>query len=255
MARTVPATPRHASESVSRGNDGKQMQNEILLDLPREEWGALFEKLEFVRLKLHQIVHEAGEPIKSGYFCNSGMFSIVSVMPDSKTVEVGLIGREGFAGIPLIVGFRTSFTRTVVQAEGTAYRVDASSLRNLFRKCPQLERNLQRFGQLLGMQATQIATCNRLHQANERMARWLLMTKDRVHEDALPLTQEFLAQMLGSDRSTVTECANRLQKKGLISYKRGHITILNRPSLEKAACDCYEIMQRQTKRWQGQEEA
>jgi len=87
------------------------------------------------------------------------------------------------------------------------------------------------------------------------MARWLLMTKDRVHEDTLPLTQEFLAQMLGSDRSTVTECANRLQKKGLISYKRGHITILNRPSLEKAACDCYEIMQRQTKRWQGQEEA
>src|SRR3954465_13599560 len=110
MARTLPATPRHAFESAARDDDGTQMQNEILLDLPREECGALFEKLEFVRLKLHQIRHEAGEPLKSGYFCNSGMFSIVSVMPGGKTVEVGLIGREGFAGIPLIVGFRASFT-------------------------------------------------------------------------------------------------------------------------------------------------
>jgi len=255
MARTLPAIPKPVFESASREGDGKQMQNAILLDLPRKECGAVLEKLELVRLKLHQIVHEAGEPLKSGYFCNSGMFSIVSVMPGGKTVEVGLIGREGFAGIPLVVGFRTNFTRTVVQAEGTAYRVDASSLRNLFRKCPKLERSLQRFAQLLGMQATQIATCNRLHQADARLARWLLMSQDRVHAESLPLTQEFLAQMLGSDRSTVTESATRLQKKGLISYSRGHITILNRPSLERAACDCYGIMQQQTKQWQGQEEA
>jgi CRP-like cAMP-binding protein len=125
----------------------------------------------------------------------------------------------------------------------------------MIHKYPKLDRNLQRFSQLLGMQATQIATCNRLHQTDERLARWLLMTQDRVQADSLPLTQEFLAQMLGSDRSTVTESATRLQKKGLISYRRGRITILNRPRLERDACDCYGIMRQQTKQWQGQEEA
>jgi CRP-like cAMP-binding protein len=206
-----------------------------------------------VRLKLHQVLHEAGETMKSAYFCNSGMFSVLNVMPDGKSVEVGLIGKEGFSGTPLVAGFRTSHTRTVVQAEATAFRVDADTIRALLLNSPQLAHQLNRFAQLLAVQVTQIAACNRLHEVNERLARWLLMTQDRVGSEHLPLTQEFLAQMLGTRRSSVTVSAGTLQRAGLISYTRGNVTILNRKSLEAAACDCYEVMQRQLQEWQGQD--
>lgn len=132
------------------------------------------------------MLHEAGETLKSGYFCDKGMFSVLTVTPDGRTVEVGLIGKEGFSGVPLIAGFRTNYTRVVVQAEGTAYRVDASIFRAALRQCPKLERQLQRYSQVLAMQVQLIATCNRLHGVDERLARWLLMTADRVGSDSLP---------------------------------------------------------------------
>ncbi len=246
--------PKITSPPSNRDGDGNHIHNEILLDLPPNESDTLLPKLEFVRLKLHQVLHEAGETLKSGYFCNTGMFSVLTVTPDGKHVEVGLIGKEGFAGVPLIAGFRTSHTRAVVQAEGTAFRVDASIFRAALRQCPRLERKLQRHSQLMAMQVEQVATCNRLHGVDERLARWLLMTADRVGSDTLPLTQEFLAQMLGSTRSTVTISAGILQKAGLIAYTRGNVNILDRGSLEAAACDCYGSLQRQTKEWQGQDE-
>jgi CRP-like cAMP-binding protein len=246
--------PKITSPPSNRDGDGNHINNQILLDLPPEESDKLFPKLELVQLKLHQVLHEAGATLKSGYFCNSGMFSVLTVTPDGRNVEVGLIGKEGFSAVPLIAGFRTSYTRTVVQGQGTAFRVDASIFRAVLRQCPTLERQLQRFSQFMAMQVTQIATCNRLHEVDERLARWLLMTADRVGSDALPLTQEFLAQMLGSTRSTVTISAGSLQKAGLIAYTRGNVNILDRGSLEAAACDCYGSLQRQTKEWQGQEE-
>jgi CRP-like cAMP-binding protein len=248
------ARPKVTSPPPKRDGDGNYIHNEILLDLPPKEIDTLLPKLEFVRLKLHQVLHEAGETLKSGYFCNSGMFSVLTVTPDGKHVEVGLIGKEGFAGIPLIAGFRTSHTRAVVQAEGTAFRVDASILKTALQQCRRLERKLQRHSQLMAMQVEQIATCNRLHGVEERLARWLLMTADRVDSDSLPLTQEFLAQMLGSTRSTVTISAGTLQKAGMIAYTRGNVNILDRRSLEGAACDCYGSLQRQTREWQAQDE-
>src|SRR6202162_4267482 len=151
----------------------------------------------------------------SAYFCNSGMFSVLNVMPDGKSVEVGLIGKEGVSGTPLVAGFRASHTRTVVQADGTAFRMDADGLRAALPKCPTLERQMNRYAQLLAVQVTQIAACNRLHEVDERLARWLLMTQDRVGSESLPLTQEFLAQMLGTRRSSVTVSAGTLQKGGL----------------------------------------
>lgn len=189
--------------------DGNPIHNELLLNLPREERQATLPSLEFVRLKLHQVLHEAGDTLKSAYFCNSGMFSVLSVMPDGKSVEVGLIGKEGFTGLPLIAGFHTSHTRTVVQGDGTAFRIDAQSLRNLLPRRPGLQKQLQRYAQLLGVQVTQVAACNRLHDVDERLARWLLMTKDRVGINELPLTQEFMAQMLGTRRSSVTVSRRR----------------------------------------------
>ena len=253
MAKPPPTSVRAAS--VARDGDGNHMHNELLLDLPRKECEAVLANLEFVRLKLHQVLHEAGDTLKSAYFCNSGMFSVLTVMPDGKTVEVGLIGKEGFTGSPLLAGFHTSFTRTVVQAEGTAYRIDTASLRAALRQCPNLERNLQRFAQLATMQVTQIATCNRLHDIDERLARWLLMTRDRVETDELPLTQDFLSQMLGTRRSSVSVSAGILQKAGFISYRRGRVTIIDRDGLEGAACDCYAVLQKQTKEWSGQKDA
>jgi CRP-like cAMP-binding protein len=168
-------------------------------------------------------------------------------------VEVGLIGKEGFSGTPLVAGFRTSHTRTVVQAEANAFRIDADALRVLLAKCPQLEHQLNRFTQLMAVQVTQVAACNRLHEVNERLARWLLMTQDRVGSKHLPLTQEFLGQMLGTRRSSVTVSAGTLQKAGLISYTRGNVTILDRRNLEDASCDCYALLTRQVREWQSQD--
>ncbi len=241
-----------SSSSNKRDADGHHVHNKILLSLPPQEWEQVHPNLEFVHLMLRQLIHEAGETLRSGYFCNSGMFSVLTVMPDGKSVEVGLIGSEGFSATPLVGGFRTSNTRTVAQAEATGLRIDASILRSLLRSCPALERQLQRCGQLLGLQAVQIAACNRLHDVDERLARWLLMTQDRIGSNSLPLTQEFISQMLGTRRSSVTVSAGTLQKAGLITYTRGSVTILNRSRLEEAACDCYQLLKQQTEEWMSQ---
>jgi len=243
---------RSAPLSAHVDGDGNGIGNRILLRLSRKEYEQVLPKLELVRLKLHQVIHEAGESIKSVYFLNTGMISILAVQPDGKSVEVGLIGNEGFTGLPLLVGYRTSPTRLITQGDGTAYRCDAEALRQLVPQCPELGQELHRFGQRLAMQTTQIAACNRLHDVEERLARWILMTQDRIGSDNLPLTQEFLGQMLGTRRSSVTVAAGVLQKAGLISYTRGSVRILSRPKLEAAACDCYGIVQRQLKLWENE---
>jgi CRP-like cAMP-binding protein len=246
------AKKRSAPLSAHIDGDGNGIGNRILLSLSRKEYEQVLPKLELVRLKLHQVIHEAGESIKSVYFMNTGMISILAVQPDGKSVEVGLIGNEGFTGLPLLVGYRTSPTRLITQGDGTAYRCDAEALRQLVPQCPELGQELHRFGQRLAMQTTQIAACNRLHDVEERLARWILMTQDRIGSDNLPLTQEFLGQMLGTRRSSVTVAAGVLQKAGLISYTRGSVRILSRPKLEAAACDCYGIVQRQLKLWENE---
>ncbi len=248
----VKTAIRPRSVQSPADGDGNSIANKILLSLSREESSQILPQLEFVRLKLHQVLHEAGETIKSGYFVNSGLMSILAVQPDGKTVEVGLIGREGFAGLPLLVGYSNSPTRVMTQADGTAYRCDVTTLKQLMRQYPELEKRLHRFAHQLAMQTTQIAACNRLHDVEERLARWILMSQDRILADRLPLTQEFLGQMLGTRRSTVTVAAGALQKAELIYYTRGSVTILNREELENAACDCYGIVQQQLKSWEAE---
>jgi CRP-like cAMP-binding protein len=231
--------------------DGNHVHNEILLQLSTKERETLFSKLEFVRLKVHQVLHETGDALKSAYFCNTGMISILSVFPDGKSVEVGLVGKEGFVGLPLVAGFRTSSTRSVAQIDGTAFRVDGEALIGILSQNPKLERSLQQYSQMSAMQVTQLAACNRLHEVHERLARWLLMCADRVGSNSLPLTQEFLAQMLGTRRSSVTVASGILQKAGIISNGRGEVEIIDRRKLEKAACECYGLMQHQIEEWQG----
>jgi CRP-like cAMP-binding protein len=232
--------------------DGNQIHNEILLHLPPTESHALLPLLEFMRLNTHHVLHEPGDTLKSVYFPNSGLVSILSVFPDGKSVEVGLVGREGFIGWPLIAGFQTAHTRATMQIEGTVFRIGGETLIELLRTSPVLERRLQQFAQILAMQVTQIAACNRLHEVTERLARWLLMSADRIGSDSLPLTQELIAQMLGTRRSSVTVAAGIFQKAGLIHHTRGDVQIIDRRKLQEAGCECYGIMQRQDREWRSE---
>jgi CRP-like cAMP-binding protein len=232
--------------------DAHPVFNDILRILPPKEFNQLVPNLEYVRLKSHQVLHEAGETLKSAYFCNSGLFSVMTIMPDGKSVEVGLVGKEGMSGVPLIAGFYTSHTRTVVQVEGTAFRIDARQFKMAIRQLPNLESQAQRYGQLAALQVMQTAACNQLHEVEERLARWLLMSHDRLGSNRLPLTHDFLAQMLGTRRSTVSISACILQRAGVIEHLRGETKIVNRRGLEQEACECYEQLKRQMKEWQAQ---
>lgn len=245
-ARAISKTPPKLPNS---DGDGNQIHNEILLSLPREEGNEIFPKLEFVRLNHLQLLHDVGDTIKSVYFCNSGMISTLNVFPDGKSVEVGLIGREGFVGLPMIAGFSSSPLRANVQIEGSAFRIDANVFSDSLVRCPQLVLRLNQFSQVMTVQIAQIAACNRLHEVEERLARWLLMCADRAGDHRLPLTQDLLGQMLGTRRASVTIAAGVLQRAGFIDYGRGAIEIINREKLEEASCECYEIIQQQIARW------
>lgn len=173
------------------------------------------------------------------------MASVLNVMADGKSVEVGLAGSEGLVGLPAIAELRSSGSRVVTQGKGTAYRIIASDIQKALRTCPQLMVAFLRYSQEATMEVTQIAACNRLHEVDERLARWLLMSHDRIRLDELPLTEEFLAQMLGTRRASVSVSAKILQRAGLIQHGRGNVTILDRKRLEEACCECYGVIKRQ----------
>jgi CRP-like cAMP-binding protein len=252
MAKDRSVSTKAIPPPARKDGEGKEIGNHILLALPQKERTRLFPSFEFVRLNLHHVVHEPGEVIKSAYFLNHGMASVLTVLPDGKSVEVGLIGKEGFVGWPVVFGFKTSPLLLMIQADATAYRVDVTTLRKFLPECPELEKQIQRFAMVLAMQSTQLAACNRLHEVEERLARWLVMSHDRIGGVTMPLTQEFLGQMLGARRSSVSAAASVLQKAGMITYTRGNVTILDKPKLAEAACDCYEIIQRQKANWQAE---
>jgi CRP-like cAMP-binding protein len=250
--KSITARAKPVQKPIRIDGNGNALRNRILLAIPRSERDLLFSKLALVKWKLHDLLQEPGGPIEFTYFPNTGMASILNVMADGKSVEVGLAGKEGFVGVPLIAGFRTSPNQIVCQAEGTAFRVDPEALREILRQCPQLAQHLLRYSQEAAMEVTQIAACNRLHEVEERLARWLLMSQDRVDSDILPLTQEFLAQMLGARRATVSVAASILRRAGLIEYARGQVTVLDRAGLEEATCECYGAIRRQLENWQGE---
>ena len=240
-AKTIP--------KAFRDGDGNAVHNAILADLTSKECESALSKLEFVQLPVHTVLNEMAEPIKHGYFINSGLASILNVMSDGKSVEVGLSGKEGFVGLPLIVGFGTSPTQAVMQIGGSGFRVRAQDLGAILRRCPTLEKSLHRYSQEMALQVTQVAACNRLHEVEERLARWLLMSQDRVDASEFPLTQQFLAHMLGTRRASVTVAAGILQRAGLITYNRGRVQIKNRARLENAACECYRHLRQQINSW------
>jgi CRP-like cAMP-binding protein len=249
--KPAPSGPTAVSRSrnVRTDGDGNPLRNKILLGLPRKERDAVFSKLNPVKFELHHLLQEVGRQIDYCYFPNTMMASVLNIMADGKSVEVGLAGWEGFVGLPSIAGFRTSASRVVVQAEGTAFRISAGDMRRVVRSCPQLAIAMLRYSQEATMEVTQIAACNRLHEVDRRLARWLLMSQDRIRLDVLPLTQEFLAQMLGTRRASVSVAANILERAGLIQSGRGCVSILTRKGLEDACCECYGVIRQQLENW------
>jgi CRP-like cAMP-binding protein len=235
---------KHKAFSDAAGNT---VHNEILLGLPSEERQTLFPRLEFVNLSASRVLHEPQETLQSAYFCNTGFVSLLTVFYNGKTVEAGLIGRDGFIGLPLVVGLRAASTRAVVRGDATAFRIDAQTLLSALKLCPKLERRLHQFSQLLAMQVTQIAACNRLHHIDGRLARWLLTSADKARSNSLSVTQDVLAQVLGTRRPSVTVASAKLERAGAIYQTRGHVKIINSPLLEKSACECYAAIQRQGK--------
>ena len=218
--------------------------NQVLSALPAGEYRRLRPYLELIPLKAATVLWESNKPIGFVYFLNRGMASFVATMRDGATVEVGVTGRESFAGIPVVLGVQSVPVRAIVQIEGDAFRIESGLLRQILPHTPRFEQMLRRCAQGYAMQVAQAAACNRLHQVGERLARWLLMSQDRAGSDLLPLTQEFLAQMLGCRRSSVTAAIGSLHKAGVIRRERAQVRVLDRRELEERACECYDVMRR-----------
>jgi CRP-like cAMP-binding protein len=213
------------------------------LSLPDEEYNLLRPHLEPWELPQYDILHEPGEKIDFAYFLNEGMTSLVALSADGRSVEVGIVGREGMVGMPLTVGLLRGTFRAIMQMSGTGVRIRSEAIQEILLCASRLQSELSRFALMHGMQVAQLAACNRLHDIEQRLARWLLMCQDRVDSAVLPLTHEFLAQMLGTGRPSVTLAAGALENAALIENLRGTVKILNRKSLEEKACECYGVVQ------------
>ena len=223
--------------------DGKSVDNLMLLSIPEDEFVVLRPLLEPISLPRYKVLYEQGQKIEHAYFLNSGMISLVVIATDGRSVEVGISGREGVVGLPVAFGYDDAPTRAIVQMPGSGVRIASATLWENSTKFPSLRRMTERYVLTQQMQVAQTAACNRLHDMEHRLARWLLMCQDTTDSGLLPRTPEFLAQMLGTGRPTVTIAAGVLERAGLIENTRGSVKILNRKRLEDAACECYEAIQ------------
>lgn len=225
--------------------------NQILKALPNSQYQRIASHLKQVNLSSGEILLEPGEEVREIYFPQTAMISLVSIMMDGSTTEIGLIGNEGMVGLPAILGGKSTTSRSIVQIAGVALKVPAEIILREFHRGEKLQQLVLLYTQALLTQVSQSAACNRQHKIEERLARWLLSVQDCVLQDELPLTQEFIANMLGTRRSGVTVAAGILQQSGIIRYSRGRITILNREDLEARSCECYRLVQNEFVRLLG----
>jgi CRP-like cAMP-binding protein len=234
---------RGAQPDQRTNGEGKHVANKVLLAMPDNEYELMRPDLTYIDLQHHLSLHEPTQKVEFVYFPNRGMVSQVVVTKDGRTVEVGVVGSEGYVGAGLAIGLSRSSVREIVQIAGDGFKMMGNALERILRSAPQLQIILNRYSGLQGMQVAQTAACNRLHDIQQRLARWLLMTQDRVSLAVLPITHDFIATMMGTDRSTVSLAASVLQKNGIIEYVRGAVKIVNRRKLEKSACECYGVIQ------------
>src|SRR5580692_762483 len=237
--KNLRAVPREQRTNI----EGKQITNKVLLAAPDNEFDLLRADLTYVNLPRHLSLHEPAQDIEFLYFPNRGMVSQVVVTKDGRTVEVGVVGKEGYTGSGLATGLSRSSVREIIQIAGDGFRMMGNALERILRSAPQLRMLMNRHTGIQGMQVAQTAACNRLHDIQQRLSRWLLMTQDRVGSGTLPITHDFIATMMGTDRTTVSLAASVMQKNGIIDYVRNAVKIVNRRKLEKSSCECYSVIQ------------
>jgi CRP-like cAMP-binding protein len=237
--------------SMSTPESLNRPENQLLAALPDEDYQRLLPHLEEVQLPLKQVLYEPGDRLETVYFPNHAMVSLVAIMEDGATVEVGLVGIEGVIGLPTVLGGRATVYQAIVQLPGSGIKLDANIFRTEFDRGGELQRLVLLYTQALLTQVSQNAVCNRLHSVDERLARWLLSVQDSLKQDELPLTQEFISQMLGTRRASVTVAAGTLQEQGIISYSRGKITIIDRTRLRESSCECYDVIKHEFERLLG----
>jgi CRP-like cAMP-binding protein len=231
----------NAGERTNSG--GRAVGNAILLSIPGEEFEMIRPHLQFVTLPARFSLQEANQKFDDAYFLNQGMVSLVFTTQKGESVEVGVVGNEGFTPIPVAAGLRRSPHRAVMQIGGEGFKVDVGELQTVLKSTPALQSMLNRYAAVHGLQVAQTAGCNRLHDIEQRLCRWLLLAQDRVGSGLLRITHDFLAMMLGTDRPSVSLAAGGLQRRKIIEYTRGSVRILNRKKLESSACECYGIIQ------------
>lgn len=217
-------------------------RNRLLASLPSDELDRVESRLEEVPLERRMVAYDAERRIDHVYFVEDGVISVVSLMLDGSAIETATIGMEGMIGLPVFHGVDVVPEQAFVQVPGHAHRMTAAAFRDVIGACPTLQRGLHRCTVAMFTLAAQHSACNRVHTMEQRCARWLLTVHDRMSGDEFDLTQDFLSQMVGVRRATVSEVASELQRAGLISYSRGHIVILDRVGLEHASCECYRIV-------------
>lgn len=231
--------------------DRTQGTNSVLARIPAKDYKRMHARLESVHLKFGQELYKPDHAIKYVYFPVNCLISLLTTVDKRRSLEVGMVGNEGMAGMPFILGVGVSGVRAIVQGEGTALRMASAPFRIEFDRNPPLRDALFRYTYALIAQISQTAACNRFHEAEARLSRWLLMTRDRVGTDEFLLTHEFLAHMLGLRREGVTEAASALKERALISYSRGNIRILDVRGLKKSSCSCYQTVKTVFDRVQG----
>lgn len=217
-------------------------ENRLLASLPKAEYKRLASVLEQVQLTFGEVLYEADETIDFVYFPENSIISLISPMSARSTIEVGMVGNEGMVGLSVFMGVDHSLTRAIVQGSGSAMRLSAAAMRQESNRLSFFHHLLHRYSHSILAQVSQSSACNRFHSVNTRLARWLMMTSDRLGVDEFRLTQEFMSSMLGVRREGVNKAAGALQTEKMIHYSRGMITILDRDLLEDSACQCYSII-------------
>jgi len=237
-----------ASETRAMTGTSHPQQNHILDALPQPERDRLFPHLKLVALPLGEVLYESGDTLRHIYFPTDSIISLLYVLEDGASAEIAVVGNEGAIGVALFMGGETTTNRAIVQSAGFAYRLTGARLKEEFGRHGELLHILLRYTQALITQMAQTAVCNRHHTVDQQLCRWLLLSLDRLSSGELTMTQELIANMLGVRREGVTQAAGKLQKLGVITYQRGHITVLDRPRLEQLCCECYAVVKKETDR-------
>jgi CRP-like cAMP-binding protein len=223
-------------------------QNRLLAALPAPDYARLEPHLKLVQMPLGTVLYESGILLNHVYFPTTSIVSLLYVMADGASAEIAVVGNEGVIGVSLFMGGETTPSRAVVQSAGHAYRLSGQLLKEEFTRAGAMQHLLLRYTQALITQMAQTAVCNRHHSLDQQLCRWLLLSLDRLSSNELAMTQELIANMLGVRREGVTEAAGRLQSAGLIEYRRGHITVVDRVGLEARTCECYAVVKKESDR-------